>query len=97
MLTCKDFLRELSEFLDDATDSATKKELERHMSECPNCWVVFDTCKKTVQIYKGQVPKEIPPSIHVRLMAAIQKKMAARKCEGHSHPHSTESNNPNCS
>jgi len=30
-------------------------------------------------------------------MEALQKKMAARKCEGHSHPHPTDSNNPNCS
>ncbi len=53
MVTCKDFLSELGEFLDDATDPQTRKELEQHITECPNCWVVFDTTKKTIQVFKG--------------------------------------------
>ncbi len=86
MLTCKDFLRELSEFMDDATDPVTKAELERHMSQCPNCWVVFDTTKKTVQVYKGMEAKPIPSSVQSRLMEALQRKMAAKKCSPEGSP-----------
>ena len=80
MPTCKDFLRELGDFLDDSLDSTTRRELERHVNECPNCWVVLDTTKKTIQVYKGQEPKAIPAEIHSRLMDALRKKMAAKKC-----------------
>lgn len=80
MPTCKDFLRELGEFLDDALDPVTRRELELHVNECPNCWVVLDTTRKTIQIYKGQEPKAIPPEIHHRLMEALRKKMAAKRC-----------------
>lgn len=79
LLTCKDFLRELSDFLDDSTDPVTKKELERHMSECPNCWVTFDTTKKTLSVFKGQEPKPLPESVRTRLMDALQRRMAACK------------------
>lgn len=77
MLTCKEFLHELSEFLDDSVGPEIRTKLEKHVSECPNCWVIFDTTKKTLQVYKGMEPQEIPPDIHNRLMTALQRKMAA--------------------
>lgn len=89
MRTCKDFLRELGDFLDDSLDSKTRHELEQHVNDCPNCWVVLDTTKKTIQVYKGQEPKAIPAEIHSRLMDALKRKMAARKCGPDSHPNSS--------
>ena len=78
MLTCKDFLSELSEYLDEAVDTETRVKLEEHIAECPNCWVIADTTKKTVRIYKGMEPYPIPGDVEARLMAALEKKMAAR-------------------
>ncbi|MDX2180085.1 MAG: zf-HC2 domain-containing protein [Bryobacteraceae bacterium] len=89
MLTCKDFLRQVSEFLDGTCDQAMKRDLEKHVNECPNCWVVFDTTKKTLKVFKGMEPKELPSAIRDRLMNALTKKMAAKKCE-HSHQDSHE-------
>lgn len=78
MPTCKDFLHELSEYLDDNIDPETRRELDAHVNECPNCWVVLDTTKKTVKIYKGCEAQEVPAAVEDRLMAALQKKMAER-------------------
>lgn len=74
MVTCKDFLRELSEYLDETADPASRAELERHISECPNCWVVCDTTRKTIQVYKGMDAQPISESVHNRLMDAIEKR-----------------------
>ena len=79
MLTCKDFLHELSEYLDESIDSETRAKLERHITECPNCWVITDTTRKTIQIYKGMDPYPIPPDVESRLMAALEKKMAEKR------------------
>jgi heterodisulfide reductase subunit B len=78
LLTCKEFLSELSEFLDEQTDSDIKNKLERHVTECPNCWVICDTTKKTIQVYKGMEACAIPEAVHTRLMAAVERKMAAQ-------------------
>ncbi len=78
MLTCKDFLGELSDYLDEALDAPTRVKLEEHIAECPNCWVIADTTKKTVQIYRGMEPYPIPSDVETRLMAALERKMAAR-------------------
>lgn len=77
MLTCKDFLNELSEFLDESLDPNVRAELHKHVEECPNCWVILDTTQRTIKVYKGLEPQTIPPDIHSRLMNALQKKMAA--------------------
>ena len=74
LLTCKDFLNELNEYLDETTDADLRRRVEEHVSECPNCFVVFDTTKKTLQIYKGMEPQPIPQDVHSRLMAALERK-----------------------
>ena len=79
MLTCKDFLNELSEYLDESIDAETRAKLDRHISECPNCWVIADTTRKTIQIYKGMDPYPIPPDVETRLMKALEKKMAEKQ------------------
>ena len=81
MLTCKQFLQELNDYLDPSTDPAMKCHLEKHVNECPNCFVIVDTTKKTMQIYKGLEPQTIPENVKARLWKALEKKMAARKAQ----------------
>jgi anti-sigma factor RsiW len=79
LLTCKDFLNELTDYLDECIDPEVRAKLERHMAECPNCWVIADTTKKTIQIYKGMDPYPIPLDVETRLMQALEKKMAEKQ------------------
>ena len=80
MVTCKDFLRELGEYLDECTDLETRKALEEHIHECPNCWVIFDTTKKTISVYKGMDAQPLPGDVHERLLKVLHN-----KCKGHDH------------
>ena len=79
MLTCKQFLAELSDFLDESLGADERKKLEDHINECPNCWVIADTTRKTIQVYKCHEPVSIPTEIRSRLMKALEKKMAAKR------------------
>jgi anti-sigma factor RsiW len=79
LLTCKEFLRELSDYLDESLDAEIRAKLEKHITECPNCWVIADTTRKTIQIYKGMEPYPIPDDVQDRLMKALEKKIAARE------------------
>jgi len=81
LLTCKQFLQELNDYLDPSTDPAMKCHLEKHVNECPNCFVIVDTTKKTLQVYKGLEPQTIPEDVKSRLWKALEKKMAARKAQ----------------
>ena len=79
MLTCKQFLQELNDYLDPNVDAELKVRLASHVSECPNCFVIVDTTQKTLQVYKGVEPQTVPDDVRTRLWKALEKKMAARK------------------
>ena len=79
MLTCKQFLQELNDFLDETTDHDMKLRLQKHVNECPNCFVIVDTTRRTLEVYKGMEPQAVPENVKTRLWAALERKMAARK------------------
>jgi predicted anti-sigma-YlaC factor YlaD len=57
---CSEFLQELTGYLDGVLDERTKAELEDHLAWCHNCYVVCDTTKKTIEIYRDQQLYELP-------------------------------------
>jgi anti-sigma factor RsiW len=68
--------------LDDTVDMALRARLEAHITACPNCFVIFDTTKKTIRVFKGMEPQVIPQDVHDRLMRALEKKCAAKRSSG---------------
>jgi hypothetical protein len=75
LLTCKQFLQEMSGYIEKTLDPQELAELHRHVSECPNCFVVCDTTEKTLRVFKGMECQPVPKGIQARLMAAIEKRM----------------------
>ncbi len=70
-MTCSEFLKELTDYLDETIDAATRAELEDHLNWCHNCYVICNTTKKTVEIYRGSEIYELPDDLRSRLRAAI--------------------------
>jgi predicted anti-sigma-YlaC factor YlaD len=79
---CADFLHELTDYLDGVIDSGTKAELEEHLAWCHNCYVVADTTKKTIEIYRDFKLYELPENLRTRLRTAIVAKCQSRKKSG---------------
>ena len=77
-MTCKDFLKELTDYLDETIDSSTREELEDHLAWCHNCYVICNTTKKTIEIYRDSHLYELPEDLRTRLRTAI-----VSKCECH--------------
>ncbi len=79
-MTCSEFLKELTDYLDGVIDDRTKKELDEHLLWCHNCYVVCNTTKRTIEIYRGSELYELPEDLRGRLRSAIMA-----KCKGHKH------------
>ena len=77
-MTCSDFLKELTDYLDDSMDAQTRAELEDHLQWCHNCYVVCNTTKMTIEIYRDSHLYELPDDLRTRLRSAI-----VSKCECH--------------
>ena len=79
MLTCKEFLQELNDYLDESVaDTQLRGRIEAHITQCPNCFVILDTTRKTIQVYKGMQPQVIPEDVRSRLLKAVERKLASR-------------------
>jgi anti-sigma factor RsiW len=78
-VTCADFLKELTDYLDETIDSSTRAELEDHLAWCHNCYVVCNTTKKTIEIYRDSQLYELPDDLRSRLQVAIMSKCTATK------------------
>ncbi len=52
-LACKHLLKELADYLDGSLKAEVRTQLEAHLAKCPNCWVLCDTAKKTIQVLRN--------------------------------------------
>lgn len=76
MLTCKEFLQELNDYLDEVANIEMRHRIEAHITKCPNCFVILDTTKKTIQVYKGMQLEPLPDDVQSRLLKAVERKIA---------------------
>ena len=85
-MTCSEFLKELTDYLDGAMDAQTKAELEDHLQWCHNCYVVCNTTKMTIEIYRESHLYELPDDLRGRLRSAIVSKCKDRSAGESSKP-----------
>jgi predicted anti-sigma-YlaC factor YlaD len=72
-ITCKNFLEDLSDYIDGGMERELRVSLEAHLAKCPNCWVVFDETRRTVEILQNVECHPLPQDVHNRLLTALEK------------------------
>ena len=70
-MTCTEFLALLDDLIDDSVTAALRTEIEEHMHKCSHCEVVFNTTRKTIEIYRSHELYELPSDLRERLHSAI--------------------------
>lgn len=80
MSNCKKLLTELSNYLDDELDAKLREEIEAHAKRCPSCYIIIDSTRKTVQIFKECGPYDVSPALHTRIEQAVR--LHVEKSEG---------------
>jgi anti-sigma factor RsiW len=73
-VTCKEFLALLDDLIDDTVAAETRTELQAHLGRCGHCEVVFNTTKKTIEIYRSHEIYDLPSGLRDRLHAAIMSR-----------------------
>lgn len=80
-MTCTEFLAMLDDIIDDQVAAEqTRAEIEQHIKKCDHCEVVFNTTRKTIEIYQSHEIYELPNPLRERLHDAIMEK--CRKAKG---------------
>ena len=70
-MTCTEFLSLLDDLIDDSMTAELRAEIEQHMHKCGHCEVIFNTTRKTIEIYRSHEVYEIPTDLRERLHTAI--------------------------
>lgn len=69
---CQELLGSLSDYVDGTLGEQLCQEIERHMSECPNCRIVVDTLRKTIHLYHQTAgPADLPNTVRERLFRTL--------------------------
>ena len=72
MITCKELIAFLADYLDGALPQETNAEFERHLAVCDSCVQYIATYRETIRMAKGveELPIEDPPEDLVKAIVA---------------------------
>ncbi len=73
MLSCKEVLAHLSDYIDEDGSAELRRALEEHISWCRRCRVVFDTTGKALKIVLDAEPFEVPLAVSARLYTRLEE------------------------
>ena len=72
-MSCRMLLREVSNYRDADIAPDLRRQLEEHIAKCPECLVILDTTRETVEIYQSCEPYPVPEPVQTRLRDALRK------------------------
>jgi anti-sigma factor RsiW len=77
VFSCDEFRKGLSDLVDDAAARDLRARLERHISECRTCSVLYDSTRKTIRIVTDagtwEVPEDVTRRLAARILRAVKK------------------------
>ncbi|MBI4364521.1 MAG: zf-HC2 domain-containing protein [Candidatus Latescibacteria bacterium] len=72
MMTCKEVLDALSDYLDADMKEEVVTEMRRHIGVCSDCRAEFDTLSMTIKLYKHESATSMPDGCHDRLVKILE-------------------------
>lgn len=76
---CQEILAQLNEYADGELAADICRELEQHLTGCPDCRVMLDTLTRTIALYHTlrDEPAALPAEVETRLLARLNLSGAA--------------------
>ena len=71
-------IQEISSYLEGEMDENLKHDLESHICACQHCKVVYDTTRKTIELYCDGKLFPLPDGVRGRLHDALRKRRLAK-------------------
>ena len=74
LLNCRDCLEQISNYLDGELEAGLRRRLEDHLKMCQHCRVVFDSTRKTIELYCDGRLFPLPEDVRDHLHQALRRK-----------------------
>ena len=75
MISCRDFITELGNLLDDDVASEIREQLEAHLAHCNTCQVLYDSTRQTLRIVTESGSFEYPGPIAEPLVTRVMDRI----------------------
>jgi anti-sigma factor RsiW len=72
---CRKAISEISNYLDGDLDEELRQTIQAHLDKCHHCHAVFDTTKRTIELYCDGKLFELPNEVRNRLHDALRRKL----------------------
>jgi anti-sigma factor RsiW len=63
----------MADYLDGELPQDLRASLESHLAKCPECWVLVDETRKTIEIVQTHECHPLPAAVKSRLQNAIHE------------------------
>ncbi|HEY6244484.1 MAG TPA: zf-HC2 domain-containing protein [Pyrinomonadaceae bacterium] len=77
MISCRDFISELGNLLDDDIASEIREQLQTHLAHCKTCQVLYDSTRKTLRIVTESGSFDYPEPIAEPLVTKVMDRIRA--------------------
>ncbi len=77
-MKCDELLKALNEYVDGTLEPGVCEMFQAHLKDCNPCRIVVDNVRKTIQLYKGDTPCELPPELKSRLHSSLKARWKQR-------------------
>ncbi|MCK4549503.1 MAG: zf-HC2 domain-containing protein [Candidatus Krumholzibacteria bacterium] len=74
MDNCREYLENLCSYVDGEADDSICREIEKHLSDCPDCRIMVDTLRKTVKLCRDGKEEPLPEELKARMKAILEQK-----------------------
>lgn len=75
MISCKDFIDELGNLLDEDVASEIREQLQAHLAHCNTCQVLYDSTRKTLRIVTESGSFDYPEPLGERLVGKVMDRI----------------------
>ena len=76
-MNCRKAINEISNYLDGDLDAELRETIQVHLDKCHHCHAVFDTTRKTIELYCDGKLFELPTDVRLRLHEALRRKLCS--------------------
>lgn len=77
-ISCQAFLEDVSSYIDGDLPEELRNSLEAHLAKCPNCWMLFDETRRTIEIFQTYDCHPLPSGVRERLLGVINRSWDAQ-------------------
>jgi predicted anti-sigma-YlaC factor YlaD len=75
MISCRDFISELGNLLDEDVAREIREQLEAHLAHCSTCQVLYDSTRKTLRIVTESGSFDYPEPVEEPLVRKVMDRI----------------------